>query len=258
MIHAVNESHVSAAREESLSASARAGVVIDNLNGTDVREIEMLIDQVWGPDQVSPSNLLRGIAHAGNSLLLARKSGVAVGFAFGYMGWAGSLHLHSHMTAVSPGVASSGVGYALKLAQRALCLEHGVTEIRWTYDPLVARNAYFNLIKLGARVVAFHPDFYLGMDDKINAGDRTDRFEVSWQLNGEVGIDHDLDGQKDRRNTRIEIPPDIEGLRASNMAEALELRIRIRDVFAVEFAKGHRPLWDEGVYVFTNHGDLGS
>src|SRR5262249_37440554 len=53
---------------------------------------------------------------------------------------------------------------------------------RWTYDPLLARNAWFNLMKLGAEATAFLPEFYGDMTDLLNVGDRSDRFEVRWSL----------------------------------------------------------------------------
>ncbi len=58
--------------------------------------------------------------------------------------------MHSHMLAALPGPAARGVGYALKLAQRAQALDQGIHLVRWTFDPLVARNAWLNLGKLGA------------------------------------------------------------------------------------------------------------
>ena len=59
------------------------------------------------------------------------------------------LHTHSHMLAARR-IGVIGVGYALKLAQRAQALDQGIAEVRWTFDPLIARNGYFNLHKLGA------------------------------------------------------------------------------------------------------------
>ena len=53
---------------------------------------------------------------------------------------------------------------------------------RWTFDPLVARNAWFNLGKLGAVADAFGRAFYGEMTDEINAGDRSDRLVVRWDL----------------------------------------------------------------------------
>ena len=86
------------------------------------------------------------------------------------------------MNAVDPAARGRGIGVALKLRQRAVCLAHGVTEMRWTYDPLIRRNARLNLVRLGAEVVAFLPDFYGELGDAITGADRSDRFEVRWRL----------------------------------------------------------------------------
>ena len=68
----------------------------------------------------------------------------------------------------------------MKQHQRQWCAQRGIPEVRWTFDPLVARNAYFNLHRLGARAVAYLPDFYGTLSDGVNAGDRTDRLYVHW------------------------------------------------------------------------------
>ena len=49
--------------------------------------------------------------------------------------------LHSHITGVAPGGQHRGIGFALKLHQRAWALARAVPVIVWTFDPLVARNA---------------------------------------------------------------------------------------------------------------------
>ena len=105
-----------------------------------------------------------------------------VGFAVGFLGWSPVLHVHSHQAGVVESHRRRGVGYALKLAQRDTCLQHGVGEMRWTFDPLVRRNVAFNVNALGARAVAFYPDFYGSMTDSINAGDASDRLEAVWDL----------------------------------------------------------------------------
>jgi predicted GNAT superfamily acetyltransferase len=79
------------------------------------------------------------------------------------------------------------VGYALKLAQRAQALDHGITVVRWTFDPLVARNAWFNLGKLGAVADRFHRNFYGEMADVVNRGERSDRLVIRWDLVPEPG-----------------------------------------------------------------------
>ena len=58
-----------------------------------------------------------------------------------------------------PGLGSQGIGLALKWHQRRWCLDRGIRTVEWTYDPLVARNGWFNLTKLGARAVAYEVDF---------------------------------------------------------------------------------------------------
>src|SRR5262249_6048049 len=108
--------------------------------------------------------------------------GELVGFVLGFAGFADGPHLHSHMLATVPEWQSRGVGFALKLAQRAAALDAGFGEVRWTYDPLPARNAWFNLMKLGSEATAFLPEFYGDMTDLLNVGDRSDRFEVRWSL----------------------------------------------------------------------------
>src|SRR4029077_16138055 len=98
------------------------------------------------------------------------------------------------MLAAVPRLQDRGVGFALKLAQRAVCLDHGIDEVRWTFDPLVARNARFNLAKLGAEGVAVFREFYGPMEARRNPEDRSDRFEVRWRLSS-PRVDRALRGE---------------------------------------------------------------
>lgn len=61
-----------------------------------------------------------------------------------------------------------------------------VSLITWTFDPLVRRNAHFNLAKLGAGPARYLPDFYGPMRDGINGAGDTDRLMVRWDLSGPV------------------------------------------------------------------------
>ena len=83
--------------------------------------------------------------------------------------------MHSHITGVLPGLQSQGLGRLLKQHQREWALAREVGHITWTFDPLVARNAHFNLRVLGARVTEYLVDHYGPMDDGVNRGDETDR-----------------------------------------------------------------------------------
>ena len=120
-----------------------------------------VVEAVWGAQELQ-RELVRAMQLAGCVLIGATPGGGGdlVGFVWGFAGWADGPHLHSHMLATMPALQSRGVGYALKLGQRAAALDAGFGEVRWTYDPLLARNAWFNLMKLGATGTGFLPEFY--------------------------------------------------------------------------------------------------
>ena len=154
----------------------------------DARQIVRVMAATWGSAQLLPVEEIRALAVSGNVPYGAFDGPELIGYV---LGWAGvdadGLHVHSHMLATMPGRRHAGVGYALKLAQRAQALDQGIAVIRWTFDPLVARNAYFNLHKLGAVADRFERDFYGDMGDEINRGDRTDRLTVRWDLERDPG-----------------------------------------------------------------------
>jgi len=77
---------------------------------------------------------------------------------------------------------SKGVGFKLKLAQREHVIKIGQSLVKWTYDPLQAGNAYFNIRKLGAVCNTYHRDLYGRLDDSLNRRRLTDRFEVEWHI----------------------------------------------------------------------------
>lgn len=87
------------------------------------------------------------------------QSGVLVGGSVGFFGAPLGVDLHSHMAGVSAVGRGRNVGYALKFHQRGWASERGIEQITWTFDPLVARNAYFDLGKLGAVPTSLSPRF---------------------------------------------------------------------------------------------------
>jgi predicted GNAT superfamily acetyltransferase len=237
------------ARAEAERAARAADVEVRPATPAEVRGVQDVLETVWGPGQRLQANLLMAMAHAGGTVAAAVRSGVPVGACVGFLGWAGGVHLHSHMAAVRPGVRASGVGYALKAWQRAVCLDHGIDEIRWTYDPLVRRNAYFNLAKLGARVVDYRPDFYGEMDDIVNAGDRSDRFEVSWALAEAPGPGTTAAAVEGDRF--VALPEDYDTLRRTDPVAARVWRERVRTEIAEHWDAGLRPIWAPvGGYAF--------
>ena len=140
------------------AAAAGAGVQVRPLETLEQMTAACVVfDRVWdiGPDEVSEVQpaLLRALGHGGNYLFGAYRvdTGELVGASVAFFTEPLGAAMHSHITGVLPGTAGRGVGAALKWHQRQWALERGLSRITWTYDPLIARNSYFNLTRLGAR-----------------------------------------------------------------------------------------------------------
>ena len=168
------------------AAAEAARVSIREL--TDLADLEAacrLFDEIWRPSPANPPltlELMRALTKAGNYAAGAYDGTRLVGACVGFFGPPAEESLHSHIAGVSADMAGRSVGFALKLHQRAWALRRDVTEIAWTFDPLVRRNAYFNLVKLGARPAEYLPNFYGGMNDGINGGADSDRLLMHWDL----------------------------------------------------------------------------
>ena len=67
---------------------------------------------------------------------------------------------YSHMMAVAVDYQNKGVGARLKWSQRERAMKEGRSRIKWTWDPMQARNAYFNLNRLGVTVSSYAENFY--------------------------------------------------------------------------------------------------
>jgi predicted GNAT superfamily acetyltransferase len=224
-----------AAHEEATRAAASAGVVIRSMfEPVELDAMRATIESVWGPEVVPPRNVLRGLSLGGAGLMLALRDGEAIGFSLGWLGWNRGVHFHSHQVGVLPGVRGAGVGFALKLAQRAECLRHDITEMRWTYDPVVATVASFNLLRLGTTVLGFLPNCYGERRDAFNTGDITDRLEVSWRLDTQVG-GHSIEPVG---HGVIVVPADYQQLRDDDPAQAKESRRRVGEQLAGLFSAG--------------------
>ena len=153
---------------------------------------------------------------------------------------------YSHMTAVSAEFQSFGIGAQLKWAQREKALSKDVKFIKWTFQPVQARNAFFNLEKLGAIVREYKPNFY-GTDystanekgEKI--GLDSDRLFAEWNLESEK-VEKLAKGEKfietgDIKQT-IEIPINWNELVKTNPQQAIAEQNRIKKEFQAAFAKG--------------------
>ncbi len=261
-------------------AAKAAGVVVRELESLAELEAAIaLFDEIWEPDSGGSSirpDLLRALTKAGNyaSGAYDAASGALLGACVGFFGPPSHAELHSHVAGVRPAGLGRSVGFALKVHQRAWALRHGVRIIAWTYDPLIRRNAYFNLVKLGARPVEYLPNFYGVMDDVINGGTETDRMLVHWGLRSAVAADASA-GKPERasfaderargaavllsaaadggpaaepppadgaeaRVLLVGVPADIEAMRLSDPARAAAWRTALRDVLSPLMAGGAR------------------
>lgn len=182
---AASRAAVSARRAADAAARAAGVRIVTGHDHADLAEACRVIETVWQPDAEDPPvtrTMLRALSHAGNYLSQAYDGTAVVGICMGFFAAPLGTAMHSHIAGVTPQVAGRHVGYALKLDQRAWALEHGVTRIEWTFDPLVRRNAYFNVAKLAASPTEYLVDFYGAMNDGINVGQGSDRLLAVWDL----------------------------------------------------------------------------
>jgi predicted GNAT superfamily acetyltransferase len=280
-----------AAAEAAHRAAARSGVQVVALTElADLRAVQDLFGSIWHPAPDNPPvtvELMRALTKAGNPLLGAYADGELVGACVGFFAAPAGAALHSHVTGVLPTAQRRSVGRTLKLHQRAWALDRGLTRITWTFDPLVRRNAWFNLGRLGAVPVEYLPDFYGPMEDTINASDQSDRLLTTWVLDspavvravaGEpVAVDLPAlraagavavvsagpDGAPEvrpgvpGRPWLVAVPPDVEGLRARDPELAARWRVAVRGALAGALAGGGRvrAFAREGWYVVDGAGD---
>ena len=238
----------------------------------DLRQLAELFAVVWGRPGKPPisSDILKALAHSGNYLSGAYVGGRLIG---GLVGWLGgipphALHMHSHILGVVPDSEARGLGFDLKQHQRRWCLARDVKVMEWTTDPLIRRNAYFNLSKLGAGAPEYLVDFYGQMEDGINAGDASDRLLIRWQLDSRkaeaaaAGELTELDVDKLRgwgrtpilsagphgepvlesSSARVlicQVPDDIVALRHSDPGLAREWRIALRFALGGALDRGY-------------------
>jgi predicted GNAT superfamily acetyltransferase len=254
------------------AAAARAGVRMRELTTLDdLVAVYRLCDEVWRPDPTNPpltTELLRALVKAGSYVAGADdpRTGDLLGVCVGFFGAPADGALHSHIAAVSASTRGRGVGWALKLHQRAWALRHGVRTISWTFDPLVRRNAYFNIGKLAGTPTEYLTNFYGAMRDAINGGQESDRLLVRWDLGGDavvaacagtppapvvsaasagiaLGVTETggpVAVVSDAATVLVAVPADVEALRITDPALARDWRIATRDVLGGLLADGAR------------------
>ena len=199
--------------------------MLDDLS--DLASVDVLFASVWGPGTpVIGVELLRALSHSGGYIAGAYLEGRLVGASVGFRGsHRGRPSLHSHATGVSAQARGLHVGRTLKLHQRDWAAGSGIPLITWTFDPLVRRNAWFNIARLGARPAEYLVDFYGPMTDAVNAGDPSDRLLMVWEVDGAPPTARVETGM----HRIVATPQDIETLRTSDPAAASAWRLRLRE-----------------------------
>ncbi|MGQ2916400.1 GNAT family N-acetyltransferase [Microbacterium aurantiacum] len=201
----------------------------------DVFTASAVLADVWGGDRSGmPPNLLRALAHSGNYAVGLWDDERMIGASVAFFAAPAARSMHSHITGILPAHQGHGLGRALKEHQREWALARGVGHITWTFDPLVARNAHFNLAVLGARVTDFLVDHYGPMDDGVNRGDESDRIMVSWAL-AAPGVAAPAEQQI---MATVAVPDDIAAIRARSVTDAAAWRRRVRDELLAGLADG--------------------
>jgi predicted GNAT superfamily acetyltransferase len=207
---------------------------------------EALQEAVWGG----------GVLAANMTITLCRHGGIAIGAfdaqtqqmigcAVGMLspahhaGVNDGLSHHSHIAAVLPAHQGRGIGEALKRAQADWCRAQGHNLMTWTVDPLEARNARLNIGKLGCICRTYIENCYGFMNDALNAGIPSDRFEVEWWLDRDAqraGVPESAGWLND--TLCIDIPADFQRMKCDDHAGAIAVRMATREKFLRAFADG--------------------
>jgi predicted GNAT superfamily acetyltransferase len=246
----------------------------------DLARLREVFEEIWQPDPAEPLvtvDQLRAYAHTGQYVVLAedlrRPQRPPIAASVGFLAAPPGRALHSHITGVLGEGRGRALGYAIKVHQRHWALSRGLDTITWTYDPLIRRNAWFNLAKLGALPTEYLVDFYGPIEDKINGADESDRLYLSWRLatpsvaeacegvSAAVPVQKLLTAGVPRllavgpdetpvvTGTRVppgqelglaQVPVDIEALRQENDGLARRWRVALREVFTGALDAGDR------------------
>jgi predicted GNAT superfamily acetyltransferase len=196
---------------------------------------------VWGfgHGEVVPSSLLHVVEYVGGIAAGAfGDDGTLLGFVFGVSGVRdGELAHWSHMLAVRESHRDSGLGRALKEFQRSTLGALGIRRVFWSFDPLMAKNAHFNINRLGAQVVEYVPDMYGVTSSPLHLGLPTDRLIVAIDTTMAIASHGETPASSDAM--LIEVPGDIAAVTRESLAAARQWRLAVRDQFQNALAAGY-------------------
>jgi predicted GNAT superfamily acetyltransferase len=212
----------------------------------------LLQREVFGlPDlEISPRRHLIVSRQAGGWTLGAFAGDRLVGFVHHLTGVRNGNEVfgYSHMMAVDREYQNKGVGAKLKWSQRARALQEGRGFIKWTWDPMQARNAHFNLNRLGVTVSSYAENFYgtdyvtsLELQGAELPGIDSDRLFASWDISSSR-VHKFFEGKPvpitATPDARIKIPSEWTTLMKEKPQQAREQLLRTRHEFQENFARG--------------------
>lgn len=201
--------------------------------------------QIWGyaEHEVYPLRLFVNLTKIGGHVLGAfTPKGQLVGFVGSMPAWRGrERYYHSLSLGVLPAHENRGLGRALKFAQRRMALRAGVHRIEWTFDPLRAKNAFFNIERLGAIVRRYLADYYGHVESRLQLGLRSDRLAAEWWLKS-PRVNRALKGQPPRMAklkpaAEVPIPSDLGSLVEADRAKARTAQRAVREQLQKYFAR---------------------
>ena len=147
--------------------------------------VQLLEREVWGANPIPIHQTVTAVKNGG-LMLGAFCNEELVGFSYSFAGFNdGQSYLCSHMLGIHPNFQVKGIGAMLKEEQKRAAAMLGYQLITWTFDPLESRNAYLNLSKLRAICSTYVENCYGDMEDGLNGGLPSDRFQVEWWINSE-------------------------------------------------------------------------
>ena len=235
----------------------------------ELKAVQRLERTVWGMDPIPLHQTLTAVKNGG-LVLGGFHTDRLVGFCYAFPGFDGKrTYLCSHMMGVEPAYRGIGLGKRMKWDQRKWALSMGYSLITWTFDPLESINASLNLNALRAICDTYIENCYGEMDDELNRGLPTDRFQVEWWIDSPhvttpapptaaVGPDRrvcgwfvnpnglpQLEEEVEPTPARTEgpllvpIPAGFQHIKARDSALARDWRLKTRMIFQTLFAEGY-------------------